>query len=103
MQVLYLGTKKSDIRVIETPGMLKDLQKLVGGLIQPAAPVQLREQGIELLVNEEGMIKNLDPNENLYPFFFVGPAVLVAFNGHDFIGLRDHQLMYLARWLRGLM
>lgn len=102
MKVLYLGTKKHDIKVIETFGTLADFQRMVGGHIEPAAPAQLREQGLEMLVNEEGMLKGLDPNENLYPFFFVGPAVIVATGGEEFTGLKDHNLVYLARWLRGL-
>lgn len=102
MKVLYLGTKAGEITVREIFGTLTDFQELVGGNIEVAAPVQLREQGLEMLVNEEGVLSGLDPNENLFPFFYVGPAVFVATHGEEFRGLKDHHLIYLARWLRSL-
>lgn len=102
MKVLYIGHKPHDIKVIETFGTLKDFQTMVGGNIETAAPVELREQGLQMLVNEEGVITGQPLNENLYPFFYVGPAVIVATYGEEFTSLRDHHLVFLARWLRGL-
>lgn len=103
MIIVRIGTKRGDVasryvREIK----LEDLQALVGGYIEPAAPVELREQGIELLVNEEGLLKGLDTNENLFPFFFVGQAVAVGVGGEDFVSLSQAQVNFLEDWLRGL-
>ena len=102
MQVLFIGHQLPDVKVMEIKDSLKDYQRLVGGYIEAAAPAQLREQGIELLLNEEGMLQGLPLNENLAPFFFVGDAVAVGVFGDEFTSLKDHQLLYLTRWLRGL-
>ena len=100
MKIVRIGTMQGDIAVRLVPEIkLELLQELVGGYIEPCAPVQLREQGIELLVNEEGLLERLDPNENLYPFFVVGQAVAVGVDGEDFTGLTDTQHKYLCQWM----
>lgn len=88
-----------DIKVENT---LAILQTLVGGYIEPCAPVQLREWGIELLANEEGLLKGLPFNINLYPFFFVGDLVAVGVKGEEFVSLTPEQEHYLKDWLDDL-
>ena len=78
---------------------LYDLQHLVDGYIEPCAPAQLREFGIELLCNEEGLLKGLPCNENLYPFFFVGNLVAVGVGEDEFVSLTPKQEMFLRSWL----
>ena len=102
MQVLFIGHELHDVKLMEIKDTLENYQHLVGGYIELAAPVELREQGIELLVNEEGVLQGLPLNENLAPFFYVGNAVAVGVFGDEFTSLKDHQLLYLTRWLRGL-
>ena len=106
MDVMRIGTKRYDteIKAIpDYPGLnLRALQELVGGYIEPCAPVQLREQGIELLANEEGLLKGLAPNENLYPFFVVGDLVAVGVVGEEFTSLTVDQAKYLIKWLSEL-
>lgn len=82
--------------------VLRNLQTLVGGFIEPCAPVQLKQQGIELLADEEGLLKQLPCNENLFPFFFVGPLVAVGIGDEDFVSLTPDQEEYLRMWLEGL-
>lgn len=102
MRVIIVGHRKGNIRVHDTEGNLYDFQHMVGGYIQPCAPVQLRDQGIEMLVNEEGLLSQLPENRNLYPFFFVGNAVLVGVDGENFVGLTQEQQEFALDWVAGL-
>lgn len=102
MTVIKINVKRYDTEYLEIDGSLESFQKLVGGYIEPCAPVQLREQGIELLANEEGLLKGLAPNENLYPFFLVGDLVAVGVAEDEFTSLTVDQIKYLVRWLSEL-
>ena len=102
MKVIVIGTKHNDIKTVETEGRLQDFQAMVKGYIQPAAPAQLRQQGIEMLVNEDGLLTDLADNVNLFPFFFVGPAVLVGIGEEEFVGLTQEQIFFAYDWLRDL-
>ena len=81
---------------------LESMQALVGGFIQTAPNPQLNEQGIELIVNEEGLLMGLPPNENLWPFFYVGQAFMVGTDGEDFASLTDYQMRFAKEWLENL-
>lgn len=102
MRVLIIPPKGDNIHEHDTDGTLERLQNLVGGYIECGAPVELREAGMQLLVNEEGVLRNLPYNENLYPFFFVGTAVIIGFNGDSFTGLTPEQLEHAKEWLARL-
>lgn len=81
---------------------LECLQDAVGGYIEPCAPPELKERGIEMLTNEEGLLKGLPVNMNLVPFFFVGRIAFVAIDGEDFVGLTDDQVQFVKDWIAGL-
>ena len=81
---------------------LEMLQREVGGYIQPCAPVELVELGYQMLCDEEGLLKGLKPNENLYPFFFVGNVVFVKVQGEEFVGLNMYDIGFIRGWLTGL-
>lgn len=83
-------------------GDLSSLQMCVGGYIECCAPAELRGQGIELIANEEGMLRGLPVNENLLPFLFVGRLVAVGVEGEEFVSLTDSQIDYLKEWIGGL-
>lgn len=102
MRVLVIGTKQGNIHLHDIEGDLWELQHLVGGFIECCAPVQLREQGIQMLANEEGLLRGLNLNENLDPFFFVGQLVMVGVEGDNFVSLTEKQQVYAMRWLRAL-
>lgn len=102
MKVIVIEPKEGQYYLHETEGQLHDFQELVGGYIEACAPVELRYEGIQMLVNEEGLLKGLDANENLFPFFFVGTCVLVGVSGEDFVGLTEDQILFATRWLRML-
>lgn len=86
----------------DTEGNLYDLQALVGGYIEPCAPVELKKKGIELLCNEEGLLAQLPVNINMFPFFFVGTLVAVGVSGENFVSLTPEQESYLKKWLEAL-
>ena len=86
----------------DTEGLLRDLQHLVGGYIETSAPVQLRQNGITLLCNEEGLLKQLPANQNLFPFFYVGQVVAVGVRGEEFVSLTHNQIEFLKDWLYSL-
>ena len=100
MRVYYFGTKIDDHHPHDTEGQLHDLQALVGGLIEPVYLEEFTQAGIILLANEEGLLAGLDPNENLYPYFLVGPVIAVAHTDEDFIGLYDDQIEFLQEWIK---
>ena len=102
MRVIVIEPNEGQIHAHDTEGNLHDLQGLVGGYIEAAAPAQLREQGIELLVNEEGLLMMLPVNLNMFPFFFLGTAVMVGVDGGEFTGLTEEQQQYAMKWLREL-
>ena len=81
---------------------LEELQHLVDGFIEPCAPAELRLHNIELLANDEGLIRGLPCNINLFPFFFVGNVVAVGVGDEDFISLTPEQIAYLEEWLKKL-
>lgn len=82
--------------------VLRNLQTLVGGFIEPCGPAELALNGIELLANEEGLIARLPVNTNLYPFFYVGPVVAVGIGTEDFVSLTPEQEAFLKEWLENL-
>ena len=86
----------------DTEGNLYDLQAMVGGYIEPCAPAELKAKGIELLCNEEGLLRCLPCNINMFPFFFVGTLVAVGVSGEDFVSLTPEQESYLKKWLENL-
>ena len=91
-----------DLYSLKKPNVLEFLQFMVDGYIEVAHLAELDEQGIVLIVNEEGLLNGLEPNENLFPFFFVGDVVFVAVDGEDFVGLNDEQIEFLRGWIGGL-
>lgn len=89
-------------RVHDTEMSLYALQHYVGGFIEPCAPAELKAQGIELLADEEGLLKRLPCNPNLFPFFFVGNLVMVGVDGDRFTGLTDEQISFALDWIKNL-
>lgn len=89
-------------RIHDAEIQLYNLQSYVGGYIEACGPVDLRSHGIELLADEEGLLKQLPVNPNLFPFFFVGNLVMVGVSGESFVGLTDEQIAFAKHWLRSL-
>lgn len=101
MRVLIIPAQKLPYSK-DIEGHLYDLQHLVDGYIEPCAPVQVKQQGIELLCNEEGLLRGLPCNINMFPFFFVGTLVAVGVSGEDFTSLTQEQEQWLKQWIENL-
>lgn len=102
MRVLKIGVGKGEVHEVNIDGTLEELQTMVDGHIEPCAPVQIKEHLIEFLANEKGLLKGLSPNENLFPFFFVGNVIAVGVSGEDFESLTDNQIEFIKLWLQRL-
>ena len=97
---VYLIPHNGTPRPHDCDGNLYDLQSLVGGWIEPCAPQILRDQGIELLANEEGLLKMLPLNVNTFPALFLcGNLVAVGVGEDDFVSLTPEQELFLEAWL----
>ena len=55
------GTTQKDL-VLRKSNLLKELQNLVGGYIEPVRHIQGLPKGKLVLVNEEGLLLDLPPN-----------------------------------------
>lgn len=99
MRVYVFETKAGNHHPHDTDGSLHDLQFLVKGFIEPVHLPEFEDQGIILLANEEGLLKGLAPNENLWPYFLVGPVIALGVEGEEFIGLDDGQIEFLRLWV----
>lgn len=102
MRIIRVGHVLGEVAEMEIQNRLEDMHAIVGGYIEPCAPIELKQKGIELIANEEGLLAQLQPNENLFPFFIVGDAFFVAFDGEDFVGLSDNQVSIVKAWLASL-
>lgn len=98
MRVFYIGTHEDDYHLRETAGQLHDLQSMVEGFIEPVYFPEFLEMDIILLANEEGLLARLEVNENLWPYFLVGPVVALRNDGENFAGLNDNQIDFLYQW-----
>lgn len=103
MRILYVGSEPRDIHIRHIDGSLKAMQEIVGGYIEPAAPAQVRAQGLEMLVNADGIMSGLPCNSNLFPFFFVGNAFFVRVNKDEFVSLTDEDIEFLSLWMDKLV
>ena len=105
MRIIAIGTKKNDIWDVEISdeNTLETLQCLVEGYIELATPLILKKEGIELIVNEEGLISLLPVNKNLFAtkdgLFIFGNAVIVGAGDEDFTGLTEDQVQFVKQWL----
>lgn len=102
-KIIIAGTKSGDVveKDIETI-TLETLQEAVDGYIEVAPLYDLKDFDIITLVNEEGLLSGLDPNENLFPFFYVGNVVFVSVDGEDFTPLNDLQVKTVREYLKHL-
>ena len=94
--------KAYDTKADDVEGLVFELQALVDGYVELCTPVQLKQHGIELLCNEEGLLRGLPCNINMFPFFFVGTLVAVGVGDEDFVSLTPEQEQWLKQWIENL-
>lgn len=103
MRVFYIGTHTGQYHPHDTAGQLHDLQAMVGGFIEVVCLTEFTDQGILLLANEEGLLAQLEVNENMWPYFLVGPIVALGVDGENFTGLSEAQQEFIQYWLENQM
>lgn len=81
---------------------LEAFQDLVGGCIQTAPIAQINDENMIVLCNEEGLLRQMEPNKALFPFFFVGNVVFVNYAEDEFASLTPAQSGFVEGWLKGL-
>ena len=81
---------------VEIMNTLEAFQSKVNGYIEVVYIPEFSERFIILIVNEEGLLKGLDYNENLYPYFYVGTVVFASM-GKDgkFESLDERQIAFI--------
>lgn len=97
--------KEKDIRVVQAPGILavetiivnelKTFQTIVKGYIEVVHIPTLNEDGILVICNEEGKLKQLEPNISCYELDDILVGNLVALscdNDGNFTSLTNDQI-----------
>lgn len=70
---------------------LEDINKIVGGYIETYD----MDNGTIVVLNEEGKLKNLEPNRRIPHDILVGTFIVVGDDGEDFCSLSDKQIDYV--------
>lgn len=88
-------------KLVEVENTLERFQQMVGGYIEPVYfSRKLQELGINVIVDEEGVLKNKIPSAIMVDGdrmqVLQGSVVLVGTNGEDFGGLTKEQIEILS-------
>lgn len=103
MRVFVIHPEPGRYHFHDCENTLEALQGLVGGYIETGTPAELRDEGVYLICNEEGVLRGLPYNENTYPFFYAGTLVMVGADGENFTSLNQHQQDFVTYWIESLM
>lgn len=79
------------------PNTLEALQKVVGGYIETVTFAS----DVVIICNEEGRLKNLPYNCNLFGIPFVGTIIFAGVDGEDFADLPDKVERFLFKERQG--
>ena len=83
-------------RVELIPNALETFQEIVGGYIEC-----IREEGFDIIINEEGKLDELEPNFILYggKDFVAGTAIFsgVDYSEGEFKSLTDEQIKFILK------
>ena len=77
-------------RMVEIDNTLETLQGLVGGYIEVVLP-ERNNEGILMIVNEEGKLRRMEANFALGDDLIVGTAIFIGEDGEEFRGLTEHE------------
>lgn len=102
MRILIIPPKGDNIHPHDTCSMWDTMDKYLWRSFSCSSPQELSEQGMAIITDGEGLKKGLEYNENLYPFFHVGTALIVGIEKDHFGGLTYNQIEFAKRWLERL-
>ena len=97
MKVIVKEPLKAPV-VKEINGELKEFQELVGGYIEEI-PIT---KPLWLYVNEEGNLKNLEPNIILPNAVLVGTVVVFQSNGSNEVDMEERYIEPVMKWLEAI-
>lgn len=85
--IVHLGQKA---RIIDITGRLKELQQIVGGVIDIVEPY---EDGVIFILNDEGKLLGLPPNRRINDWITIHGSFLICGTDKEgnTIGLTDEQ------------
>ena len=88
------------IEEIEIKNDYKELQRLVDGWIEIVPMPGI--EGIDIILDEEGILKDLDPNFDIYEYCdtIVGPVVIAGNDGYgETISLTPEQIKFAKKFI----
>ena len=93
IKVIIVETNKEPY-ITEIENTLEKLQEIVGGFID----IVEIENGVDLIINDEGKINNLPPNRYLQTDFIAGTFIIAGGNNQtgDTISLSDILHMFFS-------
>lgn len=96
--VIVEPNKPARIELI--PNALETFQKIVGGYIEC-----VREEGFDIIINEEGKLEDLEENFELYGGidYIAGTAIFsgVDYDSGEFKSLTDEQVKFISKIFEG--
>lgn len=96
-----LGDRK--LAFLDYENIEAELVKLIGGGFVNEAPDELANENILLLCHDRGAKTGKEPNENLYPFFYVGTVVALNLTVEgELASLTLPQISTLSEWMQSL-
>lgn len=94
MKVVYKEPNK-DAEIRDIQNELWELQDLVGGWIEHISFIE----GVGMIVNEEGALRDMKPNFKYGWGTIVGPAIFVGEADDDFTDLTDEDVKKVMKFL----
>lgn len=95
--VIEEGCEGIELVAIDKNNQLEELQKIVGGLIEPVTT----ENEFDIICNEEGKIKGLKPTMPLKDYegnlfdILVGNIVITKADGEEWVGLEQSDIEHI--------
>ena len=81
-----------DPKIADIPNTLKCLQQAVCGNFQTFPSCY---QGVAIIVNEEGKLRGMKPNFQMFGELLVGPAIFVGTNMDEFVDLETYKAVMI--------
>ena len=94
MRVIYKEPYK-DAEIRDIKNELEELQSLVGGWIEHVGFVD----GVGLIMNEEGRLRDMQPNFRYGWGSVLGPAIFVGEAGEDFTDITEEGIEKVMKFL----
>lgn len=102
--VLVLGTAAGEIAAISTRDHFSQYADIVGGEVTMERTADMPTE-LVLLVAKDGLTRGLEPNHNLFPYFYAGNVIVAAQETAVtgmVRGLSERNVAAFKEWMNGL-